>query len=156
MKRRSRGQATIFLVITLPLFLAVGGLALDAGHVFAERTHLQSIADAAARAGAIQVDEAGRYSRGDGVVRLEPTAAREAAMYYAMYNGTLAEDVQADSVCRRVPSAFGGSERLGQPAFGVLTSAGFGAARSVGMTWSDTQERRHTRDGRMRLTGSLE
>ncbi len=96
MKRRSRGQATIFLVLTLPLFLAVGGLALDAGHVFAQRTHLQSIADAAARAGAIQVDEAGLYSRGDGVVRLQPTAAREAAMYYAMYNGTLAEDVQAD------------------------------------------------------------
>ena len=96
MKQRSRAQATVFLVITLPLFLAVGGLALDAGHVFAQRTHLQSIADAAARAGAIQVDEAGLYSRGDGVVRLEPTAAREAAMYYAMYNGTLAEDVQAD------------------------------------------------------------
>jgi Flp pilus assembly protein TadG len=96
MKRRSRGQATIFLVMTLPLFLAVGGLALDAGHVYAQRTHLQSIADAAARAGAIQVDEAGLYSRGDGVVRLQPTAAREAAMYYAMYNGTLAEDVQAD------------------------------------------------------------
>jgi Flp pilus assembly protein TadG len=96
MMRRCRGQATIFLVITLPLFLAVGGLALDAGHLFAQRTHLQSIADAAARAGAIQIDEAGLYSRGDGVVRLEPTAAREAAMYYAMYNGTLAEDVQAD------------------------------------------------------------
>ena len=57
MKRRSRGQATISLVITLPLFLAVGGLALDAGHVFAQRAHLQAIADAAARAGAIQVDE---------------------------------------------------------------------------------------------------
>jgi Flp pilus assembly protein TadG len=96
MMRRSRGQATIFLVVTLPLFLAVGGLALDAGHVFTQRAHLQAIADAAARAGAIQVDEAGLYSRGDGVVRLEPTAAREAAMYYAMYNGTLAEDVQAD------------------------------------------------------------
>ena len=96
MKRKSRGQATIFLVITLPLFLAVGGLALDAGHVFAQRAHLQAIADAAARAGAIQVDEAGLYTRGDGVVRLEPTAAREAAMYYAMYNGTLAEDVHAD------------------------------------------------------------
>src|SRR3954454_24830347 len=112
MKRRSRGQATIFLVITLPLFLAVGGLALDAGHVFAQRAHLQAIADAAARAGAIQVDEAGLYSRGDGVVRLEPTAAREAAMYYAMYNGTLAEDVQADQtsvyvrMSRDVPTVF--------------------------------------------------
>jgi len=112
MKRRSRGQATIFLVLTLPLFLAVGGLALDAGHVFAQRTHLQSIADAAARAGAIQVDEAGLYSRGDGVVRLQPTAAREAAMYYAMYNGTLAEDVQADEasvyvrMSQNVPTVF--------------------------------------------------
>jgi Flp pilus assembly protein TadG len=98
--------------MTLPLFLAVAGLALDAGHVFARRAHLQAIADAAARAGAIQVDEAGLYSRGDGVVRLEPTAAREAAMYYAMYNGTLAEDVQADEasvyvrVTQDVPTVF--------------------------------------------------
>src|SRR5438477_2431165 len=112
MKRRSRGQATIFLVITLPLFLAVGGLALDAGHVFAQRAHLQAIADAAARAGSIQVDEAGLYSRADGVVRLDPTAAREAAMYYAMYNGALAEDVQADQssvyvrMSRQVPTVF--------------------------------------------------
>jgi Putative Flp pilus-assembly TadE/G-like len=96
MKHRSRAQATVFLVVMLPLFLAVGGIALDAGHLFVQRTRLQAIADAAARAGAIQIDEAGLYSRADGVVRLDPTAAREAAMYYAMYNGALAEDVQTD------------------------------------------------------------
>ena len=96
MKHRSRAQATVFLVVMLPLFLAVGGIALDAGHIFVQRTRLQAIADAAARAGAIQIDEAGLYSRADGVVRLDPTAAREAAMYYAMYNGALAEDVQTD------------------------------------------------------------
>jgi hypothetical protein len=112
MIRRCRGQATKFLVVMLPLFLAVGGIALDAGHLFVQRTHLQAIADAAARAGAIQIDEAGLYSRADGVVRLEPTAAREAAMYYAMYNGALAEDVQADEasvyvrMSRVVPTVF--------------------------------------------------
>jgi Putative Flp pilus-assembly TadE/G-like len=111
-RRKTRGQATVFLVMMLPLFLAVGGLALDAGHAFVERAHLQSIADAAARAGAIQIDEAGLYNRGDGVVRLEPTAAREAAMYYAMYNGMLAEDVQADAasvyvrIAQDVPTVF--------------------------------------------------
>jgi uncharacterized membrane protein len=96
----------------MPLFLAVAGLALDASNLFVQRTHLQSIADAAARAGAIQVDEAGLYSRADGVVRLDPTAAREAAMYYAVYNGALAEDVRADQnsvyvrMSRQVPTVF--------------------------------------------------
>jgi Flp pilus assembly protein TadG len=111
-KRRTRAQATVFFVVMLPLFLAVAGLALDASNLFVQRTQLQAIADAAARAGAIQVDEAGLYSRADGVVRLDPTAAREAAMYYAMYNGALAEDVQADQssvyvrMSRQVPTVF--------------------------------------------------
>jgi Flp pilus assembly protein TadG len=111
-KLRTRAQATVFFVVMLPLFLAVAGLALDASNLFVQRTQLQAIADAAARAGAIQVDEAGLYSRADGVVRLDPTAAREAAMYYAMYNGALAEDVQADQssvyvrMSRQVPTVF--------------------------------------------------
>ena len=112
MKRRTPAQATVFFVVMLPLFLAVAGLALDASNLFVQRTQLQAIADAAARAGAIQVDEASLYSRADGVVRLDPTAAREAAMYYAMYNGALAEDVQADQssvyvrMSRQVPTVF--------------------------------------------------
>jgi Flp pilus assembly protein TadG len=112
MHARTRGQATVFMVVMLPLFLSVAGLALDASNLFVQRTQLQAIADAAARAGAIQVDEPGLYSRADGVVRLNPTAAREAAMYYAMYNGALAEDVQADDervyvrVSRQVPMVF--------------------------------------------------
>jgi Flp pilus assembly protein TadG len=111
-KRRTRAQATVFFVVMLPLFLAVAGLALDSSNLFVQRTQLQAIADAASRAGAIQVDEAGLYSRADGVVRLDPTAAREAAMYYAMYNGALAEDVQADQssvyvrMSRQVPTVF--------------------------------------------------
>jgi Flp pilus assembly protein TadG len=111
-KQRTPAQATVFFVVMLPLFLAVAGLALDASNLFVQRTQLQAIADAAARAGAIQVDEAGLYSRADGVVRLDPTAAREAAMYYAMYNGALAEDVQADQssvyvrMSRQVPTVF--------------------------------------------------
>jgi Flp pilus assembly protein TadG len=42
----------------LPLFLAVVGLAIDGGLVFNARRDLQNVADAAARAGAMQIDEA--------------------------------------------------------------------------------------------------
>src|SRR3977135_2041475 len=90
-KRRTPAQATVFFVVMLPLFLAVAGLALDASNLFVQRTQLQATADAASRAWLFRLDEAILSSRADGVVRRDPTAAREAAMYYAMYNGALAE-----------------------------------------------------------------
>ncbi len=63
----------VFLVVML-LFLAVGGLGMDASNLLVHRTY-QSMASSAARAGAIQVDEAAIYSRADGVF-LDPLAAR--------------------------------------------------------------------------------
>jgi hypothetical protein len=44
--QRQPAQALVFLTAMLPLFLAVIGLALDGGHLFAERANLQAIADA--------------------------------------------------------------------------------------------------------------
>jgi uncharacterized membrane protein len=111
---RRRAQATVFLVATMPLFLAVVGLALDGGHMFVQRTELQAIADASARAGAVQLDTARMYREGLGLVVLSPADAEAAVRDYAAYHGLPADalDVQADEstvsvrAWRNVPTVF--------------------------------------------------
>jgi hypothetical protein len=90
---RSRAQALVFLTTMLPLFLAVIGLALDGGHLFAERANLQAVADASARAGAVRLDTARMYSEGTGDVFLSPNEAAAAARDYASYHGLAAEQI---------------------------------------------------------------
>lgn len=51
-RRRTDGQALILFALVLPVLIAITGLVIDAGHLYFERRHLQSIADAAAIAGA--------------------------------------------------------------------------------------------------------
>jgi len=112
--RRIRAQATVFLVATMPLFLAVVGLALDGGQMFAQRTELQAIADTSARAGAVQLDTGRMYREGTGVVFLSPADAEATARDYAAYHGVQADavDVRADDssvsvhVWRNVPTVF--------------------------------------------------
>ena len=76
---RARAQAMVFMTMMLPLFLAVVGLALDGGYLFAQRATLQAIADASARAGAVHVDTARMYREGTGIVVLNPGDAVAAA-----------------------------------------------------------------------------
>jgi Flp pilus assembly protein TadG len=112
--RRQRAQALVFLTVMLPLFLAVIGLALDGGHLFAERANLQAIADASARAGAVRLDTARMYREGTGAVVLSPAEAASAAWDYAAYHGLAPEaiDAAADdqvvsiSVHEDVPTVF--------------------------------------------------
>jgi uncharacterized membrane protein len=73
------GQVMVWVAVMLPLFLSVIGLAIDAGSVFAGRRELQNAADAAARAGAMQIDiDAYRRSSGGGLA-LDAARARQAA-----------------------------------------------------------------------------
>ena len=75
----------------MPLFLSMIGLTIDAGQVFDARRRLQNIADAAARAGATQIDQqAYRASSGASVV-LDTGKARQAAADYVIRQG---KDVQ--------------------------------------------------------------
>src|SRR5262252_536581 len=94
-RRRERAQALVFLTVMLPLFLAIIGLALDGGHLFAERANLQAIADASARAGAVRLDTARMYREGTGVVVLSPDLATAAARDYAAYHGLAPEAIDA-------------------------------------------------------------
>ena len=80
--RDERGQAMVLVALFLPALIAVAGLVTDGGMVFAERRALQNMADAAAAAGAMQINEyTYRASNGWNVV-LDPAAARAAATDY--------------------------------------------------------------------------
>lgn len=76
------GQALLMVAVMMPLFLSVIGLAIDGGLVLDARRELQNTADAAARAGAMQVHvERYRASGGEQVV-LDRALARQAVVEY--------------------------------------------------------------------------
>jgi Flp pilus assembly protein TadG len=82
----------------LPLFLSVIGLAVDGAIVFKERRALQNVADAAARAGAMQVDERVYRESSGATVVLDPDAARHvAAEYLAGQRQDLAATIAVES-----------------------------------------------------------
>lgn len=104
------GQALVWVAVLLPVFLAIVGLALDGGAVFAARRQTQNVADAAARAGAQQIDIL-RY-RATGEVTLDRPMARYVAWQYVEGLGGLDATVEAGDrqvtvrVRRDVPLSF--------------------------------------------------
>jgi uncharacterized membrane protein len=73
------GQILVLTVVVALALLAILGLVADGGLLFARHRELQAVADAAARAGAAQLDEA-TYRASDGrTAQLDPTQARAAA-----------------------------------------------------------------------------
>jgi len=107
------GQAIVWTAVMLPLLLSVVGLAIDAGIVFSARRELQNVADSAARAGAMQVDERSYRSSSGASVVLDQAAARELAAEYAASQGrgmvaTVGVEPQrvVVSVSREVPTSF--------------------------------------------------
>jgi hypothetical protein len=106
-------QALVLAAVMLPLFVAVVGLAIDGGIVLGARRELQSVADAAARAGAMQIDQrVYRASAGSRVVLDEASARQAAAMYLAEQPGDLEARVETGPerivvrVGREVPTGF--------------------------------------------------
>ncbi|SCE63768.1 Putative Flp pilus-assembly TadE/G-like [Micromonospora matsumotoense] len=76
-QRADRGAVTAFTVVWLVAALLLGGLVLDAGLAVSTKVNARSVANAAARAGARELDVAAL--RTTGVVRLDPAKARTAA-----------------------------------------------------------------------------
>jgi len=107
---RQRAQAIVWLAAMLPFLLAIVGVALDGALLLSARRDLQDVADAAARAGAAQVDL--DQLRSDSSIVLRPEVARQAAYAYAVYEGVVPERIDADQtrivvqVRRDVPTAF--------------------------------------------------
>jgi Flp pilus assembly protein TadG len=97
----------------LPLFLSVIGLAIDAGVIFSARREAQNVADSAARAGVMQIDQRTYRASSGATVVLDRAAARQVAAEYAASQGTdMAATVSVESqrvvvrVAREVPTSF--------------------------------------------------
>ena len=117
-RRRGRGgesgQALVWAAVMLPfLFIPIVGLTVDGGIVFDARRELQNAADAAARAGAMQVDvRTYRESAGTRVVLDQASARQIASEYLAGHSPGLSGSVATDAqrvvveVSRDVPTSF--------------------------------------------------
>src|SRR6266540_1907771 len=83
--QREHGQEGQILVLTVVMvlgLLAVLGLVADGGLVFARHRELQATADAAARAGAAELDEAAYRASNGRTAQFNPARARQAARGY--------------------------------------------------------------------------
>ncbi len=87
------GQALPLAGMLLVILLLVAGLVVDAGHLLLARRSIQASADAAAHAGAQQIDVA--YLRATGQVRLDATAATSTARALLAAEGLSDADVAA-------------------------------------------------------------
>ena len=81
------GQVLVMVALMMVGVVSVVGLVSDGGLVFAQRRDLQNVADAAAAAAAMQIDEA--VYRSTGEVVLDEQLAREAAVFYLDAEGDL-------------------------------------------------------------------
>jgi uncharacterized membrane protein len=91
--RDEAGQVIVLVALMLTGLVAVVGLAVDGGIVFAQRRDLQNLADAAALAGAMQLDE--QAYRESGAVTLDEAAAEQIATEYLTDVGDLTYTVAA-------------------------------------------------------------
>jgi uncharacterized membrane protein len=82
-----RGQTTVLVVGMSMVVFAVAGLAVDGTKAFLMRRTLQSAADAAALAGAGELDQGLLYSSGGRRLRLDPLSARLTAIRFLELRG---------------------------------------------------------------------
>jgi uncharacterized membrane protein len=84
---REDGQILVLTLVMMLGLLAVLGLVADGGLVFARHRELQGVADAAARAGAAQLDEAVYRASNGRTAQLDPARARQAVRGYLQATG---------------------------------------------------------------------
>ncbi|MGH2728817.1 MAG: pilus assembly protein TadG-related protein [Actinomycetota bacterium] len=102
--RSERGAVLPLVSVMLIGLLALTALVVDGGVLFASRRDLQGLADSAARAGAMALDQNALRSRD--VVALDPSQAKQAAMDYlrtAGFGGSVT--VRADTLAVTVDLA---------------------------------------------------
>lgn len=91
-----RGAVAPLVAVVMLGLLAITALVVDGGVMFAARRDLQGLADSAARAGAMAVDQP--FLRQSGQVQLDPDHAEQAVRDYlasARFQGTV--EVEADT-----------------------------------------------------------
>ena len=105
--------ALVWAALTLPFFIAMVGLTLDGGLLFADWREMKNVTGAAARAGATQIDQQVYRDSNGATVTLDTAKARATA---AQYVGSELPGVQAQvgvqpqrvvvTVSRDVPTDF--------------------------------------------------
>ncbi len=109
---RQRGAAMVWLAAMLPFFLSIVGLAIDGGAIFKARRDLQDVADSAARAAAMQIDQNVYRASSGATIVIDTSAARSTANDYLAQAQDVDGQVNADQrqvtvqVKRNVPTAF--------------------------------------------------
>jgi Flp pilus assembly protein TadG len=76
------GQILVLTVVVALALVVILGLVADGGFVLAHHRELQGVADAAARAGAAQLDETSYRASNGRTAALNPTQAQAAAGWY--------------------------------------------------------------------------
>jgi Putative Flp pilus-assembly TadE/G-like len=82
LRQRQRGQSTLWLVSTILVVVLAFGLVADGAVLFAAHRRALGLADAAARAGAGQVDVARLRLEPESPARLDPASARSTALAF--------------------------------------------------------------------------
>ncbi len=85
--RADEGQVTVLVLGLALLAFAVAGLAVDGTKAWILRRGLQNAADAAALAGAGELDRVGYYRSGGADVALDPDASRRVARTFLARRG---------------------------------------------------------------------
>lgn len=99
--RDDSGQVAPLVAVCMLGLLAVAGLVIDGGVLFAARRDLQSVADGAARSGAMAIDEQTLRSSGGNRIYLNPGEAEVAVTDYldlVGFAGTVETTASAESV----------------------------------------------------------
>lgn len=94
--REEDGQVLVLVAIAMFALVAVAGLVADGGTLMVQRRDLQAVADAAAAAGAMAVDEGVYRASGGTTVVLDPGAAEAAAIAVLMDEDGTDYAVRAD------------------------------------------------------------
>ena len=102
MSRDDRGQVTILAIGLAMVVFAIAGLAVDGTRVFLVRRSLQNSADAAALAGAAELDTDAYYASGGNTLVLDQAAARRAASGWLARRSDLPVEAQIATAPRRV------------------------------------------------------
>lgn len=127
--RRDEGQVSAFAVVMVAATLALAGLVLDAGYAVAAKARMVGIAQAAARAGAQQLDLT-EYRR-NGQVRLNPTLATQAAQAWLAQSGVQGTVTATDQTVHVEISHNVDTQLLGLVGVSTLTVHATGNAQAI-------------------------
>jgi uncharacterized membrane protein len=117
MRASQSGQVSIFVLGIALISFAVAGVAIDGTRAFLYRRTLQNAADAAALAGASEINASAYYSRRSTAVTLEAHRARTAALEWLARRGL---DVRASVTAQATLVSVGLRGRLGTTFLGLV------------------------------------